>query len=103
MLNMDILPMNMNDWANKRGTSMRTCSCGTWLDHWMNFSEEAWPARCSVYGCSNEPTLGAHIYHLEVSGEMIVPMCISCNNNQEFFDLKSEVVLVPANRSSTCG
>jgi len=94
---------NLNDWANKKGTSIRKCNCGTWINHWLNFSECGRPSKCSVFGCSNEPTLGAHVFHPDVQGEKIVPMCISCNNNPDFFDLKTNTNFVPANQSLTCG
>lgn len=95
--------MDLNDWSNKAGTANRKCNCGTWLDHWLNFSGSSWPSSCVVYGCSNKPALGAHIYHLEVVGEQIGPMCHSCNMNTDLFDLKSSVKLVSANRAQTCG
>jgi len=95
--------MEINNWANKSGISNRKCACGTWLDHWLNFSGRGWPASCSVFGCSNEPTLGAHIYHPRETGEQIAAMCHSCNMNTDQFDLKASPVLVSANQAITCG
>lgn len=92
----------LSDWSNKSGTSSRRCVCSTWMDHWLNFSGRSWSSSCSVFGCSNEPTLGAHIFHLDVSGEQIVPMCHSCNMNSDLFDLKASALLVSANQSLTC-
>jgi len=94
---------DLNNWANKAGTSSRKCSCATWIDHWLNFSNCGLPQSCSVFGCSNPPTLGAHVFHPNVEGEQIIPMCISCNNNPEYFDIKSNAVIVSANKSLTCG
>ena len=48
-------------WANKKGTSDKTCGCGTWKEHWLNNCSKSWPKTCSVKGCSNVPTLGAHV------------------------------------------
>lgn len=90
------------NWKNKSGTGNRTCSCGTWKQHWLNFSGRSWPDSCSVMGCANEPTLGAHVINNEVSGEKIVPMCTSCNKLTGYFDLKGGVQLVNANKSETC-
>ena len=89
-------------WKNKKGTSVRSCNCGTWKQHWINYSEKTWPEICSVEGCTNKATLGAHIYNSKVTSEKIVPACDSCNKRDEAFDLKSGVTLVPANKQKTC-
>ena len=89
-------------WKNKKGTSIRFCNCGSWKQHWLNYSGITWPEVCSVEGCKNKATLGAHIYNSEVSGEKIVPACDSCNKRDESFDLKGGVTLVPANKQKTC-
>lgn len=89
-------------WANKRGTSDKTCVCGTWMQHWLNETGKPWPAECSVDGCKNKPTLGAHIMHTAVAGERIVPMCDSCNGLIRSFTLKGGVTLPSANKAITC-
>lgn len=88
-------------WKNKKETAERTCSCGTWKQHWLNHSVETWPRFCSVNDCRNEPTLGAHVINVDVTGEKIVPMCASCNNLSGSFNL-SDVWVVSANKSETC-
>lgn len=90
-------------WSNKNGTGIRNCSCGSWKQHWINYSGKTWPSICSVDGCSNKPTLGAHIINSSVSGEKIVPMCDSCNGLSDSFNLRGGVTLVSANVSDTCG
>lgn len=89
-------------WKNKKGTSDRTCGCGSWKQHWLNASGEKWPTACSILGCSNTATLGAHIINSEVSGEYIVPACDSCNKLNSEFDLKGGITLVSANKRKTC-
>ena len=89
-------------WKNKNGTSNRTCNCGSWKNHWINNSGEKWPDRCSVLGCNNSATLGAHIINNNVSGEYIVPDCDSCNQSSYEFDLRVGIKLVPANKQKTC-
>ena len=96
---MEITP---NGWSNKKGTAVRACSCGTWQQHWLNFSGKTWPALCSVQGCNNVPILGAHIRNPNVEGEKIVPMCSSCNGFDSTFNLKCGVTFVSANTSVTC-
>jgi hypothetical protein len=90
-------------WANKKGTGDRTCACGTWKQHWLNNTDKPWPSECSVDGCSTEPTLGGHVYHPDVSGEKIVPLCESCNGLDGKFDLKGGVTVVDAAKSDNCG
>lgn len=92
-----------NGWKNKNGTANRSCSCGSWKQHWINFSGEDWPIFCSVSGCFNFATLGAHVINSAVSGEKIAPMCESCNKLTTEFSLKDKTPLVPANVSVTCG
>ena len=89
-------------WKNKRGTAGRICFCGSWAQHWVNFSNKSWPERCSVFGCSESPTLGSHIWNPKVLGEWIVPMCDSCNKSKDAFDLKANLKFVSANKSRSC-
>lgn len=89
-------------WKNKVGTGGRSCKCGTWKQHWINVSGKPWPNECSIFGCTNNATLGAHIINSSVSGERIVPACDSCNKLSGEFSLKGGVTLVPANKQSTC-
>lgn len=95
------MKLPVSNWKNKAGTGTRTCICGSWKQHWLNFSNKPWPAACSVKGCDNAPTLGAHIYNPDVSGEYIVPMCPECNKLTSSFSLKG-VTCVSANKSKTC-
>lgn len=91
------------NWKNKNGTSDRECKCGSWKQHWINNSGEEWPQLCSVKGCNNLATLGAHIINDSEKVEWIAPTCESCNNNRnEVFDLKGGIRLVTANRNKSC-
>ncbi len=89
-------------WKNKGGTGSRSCKCGTWKQHWINVSGESWPEKCSVEGCTNVATLGAHIYNSDVSGERIIPACDSCNKLGGEFTLKGGVTLITANKTASC-
>lgn len=90
-------------WKNKAGTGTRNCKCGSWKNHWIKFANKPWPASCSVSGCFETPTLGAHVINAEVDGERIIPMCDSCNGLSDEFDLKDGITLPYANQSTTCG
>ena len=89
-------------WKNKKGTGERSCKCGSWKQHWLNFSNKDWPDTCSIYGCNNSATLGAHIFNSKVSDEYIVPACDSCNKMDIEFNLKGGTTLVHANKAKTC-
>ena len=65
------MSITAESWSNKNGTANRTCKCGTWKEHWIKFANKAWPTTCSVQGCTNKPTLGAHVVNQSVSGEKI--------------------------------
>ena len=95
--------ISADGWKNKNGTGDRLCKCGSWKQHWINYSKKSWPSTCSVSGCNNAPSLGAHIINSSVSGEKIVPMCDSCNKKTGEFSLKGGIALVNANVSETCG
>ncbi|HET9569784.1 MAG TPA: hypothetical protein VFP20_00020 [Bacteroidales bacterium] len=96
------MEVTSKNWKNKFGTSERNCRCGTWKQHWINNSREEWPSQCSILGCGNSATLGAHIINKNVSGELIVPACDSCNKLTSEFDLKGDITLISANKSETC-
>lgn len=90
-------------WKNKVGTQDRECKCGSWKQHWINNSHEKWPEKCSVAGCNNPATLGAHVYNHNVSGEKIIPACERCNKRTGEFSLKAGTIVVSANKQETCG
>lgn len=90
-------------WSNQRGTSKRSCPCGSWQKHWMNHTKQAWPASCSAAGCTFRPTLGAHLVNSAEVGEFIVPLCDVCNQREHAFSLKENITLVTASQLSTCG
>ena len=89
-------------WKNKGGTSVRSCKCGSWKDHWIKHTGKEWPSTCSVEGCSANAELGAHLYNSGAKGEWIAPLCTGCNNTNAEFTLKGGISLVPANQSETC-
>lgn len=96
------MSITAKNWKNKKGTSNRSCKCGSWKHHWINISGKSWPSKCSVKECNNSTTLGAHVINSDVSGERIVPACESCNKLEGEFDLKVGITLVFANKLKTC-
>lgn len=97
------MSLPIGGWKNKAGTGTRSCKCGSWKQHWINASGKSWPEKCSITGCDNDATLGAHIINAKVSGEKITPACGSCNKLGSEFSLKNGTTLVSANKQQTCG
>ena len=89
--------------VNHPGTSGKTCYCGSWLNHWINFSGNKVPIVCSTVGCNNKGLVGAHVrrYDAVDQSHYIVPLCHSCNHSPYILDVRR--ILVPANVSKTCG
>ena len=91
---------------NINGSSDRspTCKCGSWKNHWLNFSgARVWPSSCSVKGCTNAADVGAHVQYKTNGDWYIVPMCYSHNNMQgQSVELCDDTRTAPANRSKTC-
>lgn len=104
---------------NVNGTGSHKCIYhGSWINHYLHLSGSE-RITCAVLGCNNFATHGAHVQVREIvsiydgnsvsisSNEWwIAPFCIYCNNERhnytgEGFDLKSNVVLVSANKERT--
>jgi|AntAceMinimDraft_1070359.scaffolds.fasta_scaffold08600_5 hypothetical protein len=96
--------MTFKDWRNKSGTTDRDCRCGSWSQHWLNFSNTAWPGTCSVLGCKTWPGHGGHVYSNSDPNrhEFIVPLCAQHNGSDESFGLKLDREPVSANQRKTC-
>lgn len=94
---------------NTKGTSDRDCKCGSWIEHWENYSKKP-ASTCVVDGCSNKATVGAHIIRPNAKSDdykthpYIVPMCSSHNgkHGEEFYS-KENTTFVWANVAETCG
>jgi len=87
---------------NINGTSNNRCNCGSWLDHWKRSTGN--PAIfCSVIGCNNPATVGAHVqkaYTLD-NNWYIVPMGQTHNLSSVVLDVST--TLISANVNETCG
>jgi len=90
---------------NVNGTSGRTCKCGSWLDHWKNFSRQT-VGYCTEVKCTKKPEVGAHVQKDSSTDTSwyIVPLCSSHNaETGKSLMLIDGIVLVSANVSKTCG
>jgi hypothetical protein len=89
---------------NINGTTGRKCKCGTWLQHWRNYSGQT-ATICRALGCSRSDIVGAHVQKDVAydSNWYIVPLCNLHNQSKVSIELVANTKLVSANISTTCG
>jgi len=88
---------------NINGTTQNKCNCGSWLQHWRNFSGQT-ATICRVKGCMRTDILGAHVQK-DVNYDnkwYIVPFCHLHNSTSGSVELTAGTNLVSANKSETC-
>ncbi len=90
---------------NIDGTSDNSCNCGSWLDHWENYSGQSMPTYCSEKNCTKKPEVGAHVQKDSSYDKdwYIIPLCSGHNKKATSLEVVDSVVLVSANKSQTCG
>ena len=91
---------------NINGTSDNVCSCGSWLEHWINFSNQSLPNHCPEKSCTKKPEVGAHVQKDSAYDKnwYIVPLCKDCNaKTRGSLEIGDSIALVSANTSETCG
>lgn len=91
---------------NINGTSSNVCNCGSWLDHWKNFSGQLLPSYCPETKCMQKPEVGAHIQKESSSDSnwYIIPLCKTHNVEKgKSLTVSDSIALVSANVSKTCG
>ncbi|MCK7511822.1 MAG: hypothetical protein MZV70_52425 [Desulfobacterales bacterium] len=62
---------------NINGTSQKICKCGSWLNHWVNYSGQPVPSYCPEKSCTEKELVGAHVQQ-ESSDDndwYIYPLC----------------------------
>lgn len=88
---------------NINGTTQNRCRCGSWLQHWKNYSGQS-ATICRALGCSRKDLLGAHVQK-DVSYDnnwYIVPFCNRHNKATTSIELVAGTILVSANKKKTC-
>jgi len=103
-LNYDIKKAKIMRVKNINGTSQHTCKCGSWIQHWRNYSGQI-ATECRAAGCSRKDLVGAHVQK-DVSYDSswyIVPFCNMHNQSKQKVELVANTVLVSANVATTCG
>ncbi|MFC1756635.1 hypothetical protein ACFLZC_00535 [Patescibacteria group bacterium] len=92
--------------VNINNTSDNTCSCGSWLEHWKDFSNQSLPSCCPEKSCPNKPDVGAHVQKDSVNDNnwYIVPLCKDCNAKAGgSLEIGDDIALVAASVNETCG
>ena len=90
---------------NLNGTSDNTCKCGSWLQHWKNYSRLS-ANECVVNNCRNKSEVGGHVQKGDSLDQKwyVIPVCTACNAKRgQDLHIDDKVELVPANVSQTCG
>jgi hypothetical protein len=54
-------------------------------DQWLEETGHSWPSKCSTKSCSDNPTVGAHIFINKKEYAYLVPMCHQCNMDRNNF------------------
>lgn len=91
---------------NINGISANTCKCGSWLSHWIKFSNAKQAGLCKELTCTQFATEGALIQKVnsEDSGWYVVPLCSAHSKMQGHeIELLGKPDLVPANDLKACG
>jgi hypothetical protein len=88
---------------NINGTSQTTCVCGSWLQHWKNFSKQS-VTYCPASGCLNTDLVGAHVQRASGSDDKwyIFPLCKAHNVSSGELEVSDAYKLVSANKKETC-
>lgn len=89
---------------NINGTSDYKCKCGSWLDHWKNYSRQEIPTYCSEATCTGKDLVGAHVQKDSFfdNNWYIIPLCNKHNQSSSSLSVVDSTTFVSANRSETC-
>lgn len=88
---------------NINGTAQLNCSCGSWLQHWENYSGQT-ATYCGEVSCTNTDLVGAHVQKADSydSAWYIYPLCNKHNQAGGTLEVSDTYKLVSANKSQTC-
>jgi len=104
MPNMNTNPCVKNIVGSEQ--SKLSCSCGSWLQHWRNYTGSK-RKTCCVLKCQKDAKVGAHVISVDgrhSNHRYIAPMCYTHNHhsNTEHMFIDSRMELVWANKNGTC-
>ena len=85
---------------NVNGSSRFPAPTGynSWLDYWKAQTGKS-VTYCSVDGCTGRDLVGAHVQKANSTDKCyyIVPLCRSCNQRTDEFEVSQTLVPVPSN------
>ncbi len=90
---------------NINGTWGNTCRCGSWLNHWKNFSGQKLATYCSEENCFQKPEKGAHVQKSDSPERSwyIIPLCKFHDRGMgRSLSIRDTVNLVSADVTNTC-
>jgi len=90
------------NWIPVRETKNIFCKYESMKNHWIKVSGKEWPGICSVSGCNNPATIGAHLVNKVVKAEIIIPLCDACYQVNKELNLKSGTTIVIAALCNSC-
>ncbi len=88
------------------GTRAKSCTCGSWLEHWKKYSDEPLSIFCAVLDCIQKPEVGSHVRKdgADDTDRYIVPLCRAHNDRYwSSYYITDTVTLVSADVDRTCG
>jgi hypothetical protein len=91
---------NINEMSQTPG------ACGSWLQHWENFSGQRKPEFCPAKGCMKIDLVGAHVQKADGTDDKwyIYPLCNTHSNLKSILplDVSDNFNLVSADKKETC-
>ena len=84
--------------VNGSGRYTKPSGYSSWLEYWKAQTGQN-PSYCSAAGCFRHDLVGAHVQKAYSSDKTwyIVPLCSSCNQRTDAFDVNATLVPVPSN------
>ena len=89
---------------NINGTSDTICKCGSWLQHWRNFSEHSY-IYCAEKTCHRTDISGAHVQKGGDSTDenwYIMPLCKTHIESTGELEINDTYTFVSADKNETC-
>jgi hypothetical protein len=89
---------------NINGTRQCSCKCGSWLQHWQNFSVLPLPLHCPGLLCRERAEIAAFVQlpDLKDPNWYIVPLCKLHSRSKLAVEISSFTPLVCADEDRTC-
>jgi len=80
------------------------CQCGSWLQHWRNFSVLPVPLHCPEALCREKPEVGAVVKCSDANdaGDYVVPLCKRHSQSKAGLEISSFTTFVSADVSQNC-